>query len=157
MSTRDYNDDAWNAELERRLATADAAIDPPADLSRRVVARLHVERRHRALRLFVWPAAVAACVALVLLWNLPEASEHGTATVSAPVSVNNDAARGSNGSRGTPQRAHVRFAPGSGWFGRTVETRDPQVTLVMVYREVATRFDETSFSRPDMNQTKGNP
>ena len=133
------SDEAF-APIARRLAEANAAIEPPATLVARIEARIDARSAQRRPWWTVSLAAAAALAVTASAWLIAISMHPAGDTASGTNGLaQNVAPPPEAGESPVPaRRARVGFRPEAPFFTVPVETESPNVTIVMVYRDVTT-------------------
>ncbi|MHC5005358.1 MAG: hypothetical protein ACYTJ0_19830 [Planctomycetota bacterium] len=142
-AARDEPDHAADAWIFARLAEASAELPAPAGLVDRIERRLQEQRQRRLRRALAGLAAAAVMVLAALGWMLLPRGP-GAADTSRTLAEADRPPAPTAGAR-------VTFDPQSPLFGRPIESDDPRVTIVMVYRSV-----RSAASANDTKPKRGN-
>ncbi len=133
--------------IARQLAQENTRIEPPAALIDRIESRLKPTRRH--VRGWWTPAlAAAAVVALAATAWIPFSGRlpgsESRALVQHPPDVRDD----------PPTRVHVTLAPEAPYFAVPVSTGNPDVSIVLLYRDVRPRRESPQIQTPSTQRSE---
>ena len=158
MTEHDFNHGSGHGEvpedsdqafvlIARQLAEENTRIEPPAALIDRIESRLKPTRRH--VRGWWTPAlAAAAVVALAATAWIPFS---GRLPGSDPPGYVKEP-RGGRDDR--PTRVHVTLAPEAPYFAVPVKTGSPDVSIVLLYRDVRPRRESPQIRTPSTQRSE---